>query len=167
MSDFLIIGGGQAASSLAEKLRALGAEGSITIVGDEPVPPYERPPLSKGYLMGEQAKERLFLRPEAIYAEKEIELRLGRRATAIDPARKTVAINGDDVPYGQLALVTGSVPIRLPAAIGGDLDGVYTVRMLADIDKMTPRFQPGARARWWSAAAISGSKRRRWRRSWA
>ncbi len=146
MSDFLIIGGGQAASSLAEKLRALGAEGSITIVGDEPVPPYERPPLSKGYLMGEQAKERLFLRPEAIYAEKEIELRLGSRATAIDPAGKTVEINGDEVPYGQLALVTGSVPIRLPAAIGGDLDGVYTVRMLADIDMMSPRFQPGARA---------------------
>ena len=145
MSDYLIIGGGQAASSLAEKLRALGAGGSIEIVGDEPVPPYERPPLSKGYLLGEQARERLFLRPEAIYAEKDITLRLGVRATALDPVGKTVRVDGETLSYGQLALVTGSVPIRLPAAVGGDLDGVSTVRTLADIDAMSPLFRPGAR----------------------
>ncbi|MEM7753932.1 MAG: FAD/NAD(P)-binding oxidoreductase, partial [Pseudomonadota bacterium] len=145
MSDYLIIGGGQAAASLAEKLRALGAEGSVTIVGDEPVPPYERPPLSKAYLMGDIAKERLFLRPGAIYAEKDITLRLGARATAIDPVGKTVEVSGQHVSYGKLALVTGSSPIRLPAAIGGDLDGVYTVRTLADIDAMSPLFQSGAR----------------------
>ena len=145
MSDYLIIGGGQAAASLAEKLRALGAEGSVTIVGDEPVPPYERPPLSKAYLMGDIAKERLFLRPGAIYAEKDITLRLGARATAIDPVGKTVEVSGQQVAYGNLALVTGSAPIRLPAAIGGDLDGVYTVRTLADIDAMSPLFQSGAR----------------------
>ena len=145
MSDYLIIGGGQAAASLAEKLRALGAEGSVTIVGDEPVPPYERPPLSKAYLMGDIAKERLFLRPGAIYAEKDITLRLGARATAIDPVGKTVEVSGQHVSYGKLALVTGSAPIRLPAAIGGDLDGVYTVRTLADIDAMSPLFQSGAR----------------------
>ncbi len=145
MNDFLIIGGGQAAMSLAEKLRALGAEDSITIVGEEPVPPYERPPLSKGYLMGEQEKERLFLRPEAIYAEKNIALRLGKRATALDPSAKEVTVGEDTLSYGQLALVTGSTPIRLPEAIGGGLDGVFTVRTLADIDAMTPRFQEGAR----------------------
>jgi len=145
MNDFLIIGGGQAATSLAEKLRTLGAEGTITIVGDEPVPPYERPPLSKAYLLGEQAKERLFLRPEAIYAEKSITLRLGARATRIDPAVKTVSVGDDVLTYGQLALVTGSVPMRLPAAIGGDLEGVFTVRTLADIDAMSPLFQEGAR----------------------
>jgi 3-phenylpropionate/trans-cinnamate dioxygenase ferredoxin reductase subunit len=145
MSDFLIVGGGQAAMSLAEKLRNLGAEGSVTIVGEEPVPPYERPPLSKGYLLGEQAKERLFLRPEAIYAEKDISLRLGTRVTAIDPVAKTVSIGTETVPFGQLALVTGSTPLRLPAAIGGSLEGVYTVRTLADIDSMKPRFVQGAR----------------------
>jgi 3-phenylpropionate/trans-cinnamate dioxygenase ferredoxin reductase subunit len=145
MRDYLIIGGGQAASSLAEKLRALGAEGSIEIIGEEPVPPYERPPLSKGYLMGELARDRLFLRPEAIYAEKDIILRLGSRATALDPVGKKVRVDGETLTYGQLALVTGSVPIRLPAAIGGDLDGVFTVRTLADIDAMSPHFRPGAR----------------------
>ena len=145
MSDFLIIGGGQAAASLAEKLRALGADGSVTIVGDEPVPPYERPPLSKAYLLGEQAKERLFLRPEAIYAEKDIALKLGTRVSAIDPSAKTVTAGGETLPYGQLALVTGSDPIRLPVAIGGDLAGVHTVRTLADIDAMSPRFTKGAR----------------------
>lgn len=145
MEDYLIIGGGQAATSLAEKLRALGAAGSVTIVGEEPVPPYERPPLSKAYLMGDMAKERLFLRPEAIYAEKDITLRLGQRATGLDPVAKTVDIGGERLSFGQLALVTGSTPIRLPAAIGGDLAGVYTVRTLADIDAMSPRFQQGAR----------------------
>ncbi|MEM9427702.1 MAG: FAD-dependent oxidoreductase [Pseudomonadota bacterium] len=145
MEDYLIIGGGQAAATLAEKLRALGAEGSLTIVGEEPVPPYERPPLSKAYLMGDMAKERLFLRPEAIYAEKDITLRLGQRATALDPVAKTVEVGGERLAFGQLALVMGSTPIRLPAAIGGDLEGVFTVRTLADIDAMSPRFQHGAR----------------------
>ena len=145
MIDYLIVGGGQAAASLAEKLRALGADGTITILGEEPVPPYERPPLSKGYLLGEQARERLFLRPEAIYAEKDIGLRLGTRVTAIDPQARAVSAGDEVIPYGQLALVTGSVPIRLPSGIGGDLDGVHTVRTLADIDAMAPRFQEGAR----------------------
>ena len=131
--------------SLAEKLRSLGAEGSITILGEEPVPPYERPPLSKGYLLGEQAKERLFLRPEAIYAEKDITLRLGARVTAINPAARTVNIGAETLEYGHLALVTGSIPLRLPEAIGGALDGVFTVRTLEDIDTMAPRFVEGAR----------------------
>lgn len=145
MSDFLIVGGGQAAMSLAERLRTLGTEGSITIIGEEPVPPYERPPLSKSYLLGEQAKERLFLRPEAIYAEKNITLRLGARVTEINPVAKTVNIGSEVVAFGQLALTTGSTPIRLPQAIGGALDGVFTVRTLADIDAMSPRFKKGAR----------------------
>ncbi len=145
MSDTLIIGAGQAAASLAQKLRALGAEGAITIIGEEPVPPYERPPLSKGYLLGEQARERLFLRPEEIYAEKGIDLRLGTRVTAIDPNAKTVTLGDDTLSFDQLALTTGSVPIRLPARIGGDLKGVFTVRTLADIDAMSPRFVDGAK----------------------
>ncbi|MEM6387886.1 MAG: FAD/NAD(P)-binding oxidoreductase [Pseudomonadota bacterium] len=147
MEDIVIVGGGQAATSLAEKLRALGADAPITIIGEEPVPPYERPPLSKAYLMGDYDKERLFLRPESIYAEKGITLRLGTRVTAIDPAARQVTTgDGETRPYGQLALVTGSTPIRLPAAIGGDLDGVHTVRTLADIDAMSAKFTAGARA---------------------
>lgn len=146
MGGILIVGGGQAGSSLAQKLRSLGYEGEVMLVGAEPVPPYERPPLSKGYLLGEQEKERLFLRPEAIYAEKGIALRLGTRVTAIDPAAKTATLeSGETLDWEQLALVTGSVPIRLPAHVGGDLGGVYTVRTLADIDAMKPLFREGAR----------------------
>jgi 3-phenylpropionate/trans-cinnamate dioxygenase ferredoxin reductase subunit len=146
MSGILIVGGGQAGSSLAQKLRSLGYEGAVTIVGAEPVPPYERPPLSKGYLLGEQEKERLFLRPEAIYAEKGIELRLGTRVTAIDPGSRTATLEGGEtIGWNQLALVTGSVPVRLPARIGGDLGGVHTVRTLEDIDTMKPLFREGAR----------------------
>ena len=146
MGGILIVGGGQAGASLAEKLRGLGYEGKVTIVGAEPVPPYERPPLSKAYLMGEQEKERLFLRPETIYADRNIALRLGTRVTAIDPEAKTATLEGGDVlDWEQLALVTGSLPIRLPAKIGGGLNGVHTVRTLADIDAMKPLFREGAR----------------------
>ncbi len=145
MSGIIIIGAGQAGASLAQKLRTDGYDGDVTLIGDEPVPPYERPPLSKGYLLGDQAKERLFLRPEAIYAEKNITLRLGTPVSAIDPGAKTVALGADTLSYDQLALVTGSVPITLPAAIGGALDGVFTVRTLADIDTMQPRFIKDAR----------------------
>ena len=138
-------GQGRRQRPLAEKLRALHYDGPVTIIGEEPVPPYERPPLSKAYLLGDMEKERLFLRPEAIYAEKNITLRLGKPVTSIDTAGKTVAIGEEVIAYDQLALTTGSAPITLPASIGGDLDGVHTVRSLADIDAMQPRFQPGAR----------------------
>ncbi|NNJ65669.1 MAG: FAD-dependent oxidoreductase, partial [Xanthomonadales bacterium] len=145
MGGIVIVGAGQAGAALAERLRTEGYTGPVTLIGDEPVPPYERPPLSKAYLLGEQAKERLFLRPEAIYADKDITLRLGTPVTSVDPERKTVAIGDDMLPYDQLALVTGSVPIRLPDAVGGGLEGVFTVRTLADIDAMQPRFRKGAR----------------------
>jgi 3-phenylpropionate/trans-cinnamate dioxygenase ferredoxin reductase subunit len=144
MSGIVVIGGGQAGASLAQKLRGLDYDGPITIVGDEPVPPYERPPLSKGYLLGDQAKERLFLRPEAIYADKQIELRLGEPVTRVDANARFVEIGNERLDFDQLAFTTGSTPVRLPKAIGGDLDGVFTVRTLADIDAMEPRFQKGA-----------------------
>ena len=145
MGGIVIIGAGQAGASLAEKLRAEGFGGAVTLIGDEPVPPYERPPLSKGYLLGDQAKERLFLRPEAIYADKNIELRLGTPVSGINAGEMTIALGGETLTYDQLAIVTGSVPIRLPDAIGGSLRGVFTVRTLADIDAMKPRFVEGAR----------------------
>ena len=145
MSGIIIIGAGQAGASLAEKLRAEGFDGKVTLIGEEPVPPYERPPLSKAYLLGESEKERLFLRPEAIYADKDIALRLGTPVSAIDTDAKTVAVGNEVLSYDQLALTTGSEPIRLPEAIGGALSGVFTVRTLADIDAMSERFTKGAR----------------------
>lgn len=141
----IIIGAGQAGQSLAGRLRSLDAECSITLVGDEPAPPYQRPPLSKKYLLGEMELDRLFLRPEAWYAENGIDLRLGRRVEAIDRAAKTVSIDGEALSYDVLALTTGSLPRRLPAEMGGDLAGVHAVRTLADVDAMAPGFVAGRR----------------------
>ncbi|MBJ6372319.1 NAD(P)/FAD-dependent oxidoreductase [Sedimentitalea arenosa] len=146
MSHFVVIGAGQAGASLVAKLRKNGFDGEITLIGEEPIAPYQRPPLSKGYLLGEMALERLFLRPESFYADQNITLRLGAPVTAIDPAAKTVTVGDATISYDQLALTTGSEPRRLPAAIGGDLEGVFVVRTLADVDAMATSVRDGARA---------------------
>ncbi|MGR3290052.1 MAG: NAD(P)/FAD-dependent oxidoreductase [Paracoccaceae bacterium] len=143
MPHFVVIGAGQAGQSLVTKLRGLGFTGSITLIGAEPVPPYQRPPLSKTYLLGQMELDRLFLRPESYYGEHDITLRLGKAVTGIDATAKTVTVGDDIIAYDQLVLTTGSIPLRLPAIIGGDLAGVYTVRTLADADAMEPEFQPG------------------------
>jgi 3-phenylpropionate/trans-cinnamate dioxygenase ferredoxin reductase subunit len=139
----IIAGAGQAGHSLAAKLRALDAGCEITLIGAEPVPPYQRPPLSKKYLLGEMEVERLYLRPEAWYAENRIALRLGQPVEAIDRAARTVTVGGAVLPYDALALTTGSLPRRLPGPVGGELDGVHTVRTLADVDAMAAEFTPG------------------------
>ncbi|MBL4873455.1 MAG: FAD-dependent oxidoreductase [Rhodobacteraceae bacterium] len=147
MAGIIVIGAGQAGSSLVVKLRALGCSSDITLIGGEPVPPYQRPPLSKKYMLGEMDVERLFLRPEAFYGDQNITLRLGVEVTEIDRDAKTVTLNtGEVLNYDQLALTTGSDPINLLSSIGGDLDGVYTVRSLADADAMAPDFVKGKRA---------------------
>ncbi|WP_210093656.1 FAD-dependent oxidoreductase [Ruegeria sp. HKCCSP346] len=146
MSHIVVIGAGQAGASLVARLRKDGFDGEITLIGAEPHLPYQRPPLSKAYLLGEMELERLFLRPESFYAENNITLRLGLRVTGIDPKAKTVTVGDEVIPYDELALTTGSDPRRLPAAIGGDLDGVHVVRDLAHIDEMEPKVTEGARA---------------------
>lgn len=146
MSHIVVIGAGQAGCSLVAKLRQQGFEGEITLIGAETAPPYQRPPLSKAYLLGEMEKERLFLRPEAYYAGNNITLKLGTYVSAIDTAAKTVTAGDEVIAYDQLALTTGSDPRRLPAAIGGDLDGVYVVRGLDDVDAMAPSVTEGKRA---------------------
>lgn len=145
MSNVIVIGAGQAGSSCVVKLRNAGFEGQITLIGEESVPPYQRPPLSKAYLMGDMGLERLFLRPEAFYGENGIDLRLGQRIDAIDAASQTVTLGETQLRYDDLVLTTGSVPNRLPAAIGGDLEGVHVVRGLADVDAMAGNFEKGAR----------------------
>ncbi len=145
MDHVIVIGAGQAGSSCVAKLRNGGFEGKVTLIGAEAVPPYQRPPLSKAYLMGDMPLERLYLRPEAFYAEHDIDLRLGVEVSAIDPVAQTVTAGSDELTYSDLVLATGSVPNRLPAAIGGALDGVFVVRDLNDVDAMSPRFVKGAR----------------------
>ena len=145
MRHIIVIGAGQAGAALVAKLRSGGHSGAITLIGEEAAPPYQRPPLSKAYLMGEMAEDRLYLRSEEFYATHDITLRLGRAVTAIDPVARTVTLGDSVLPYDELALTTGSVPRRLPATIGGDLGGVYTVRSLADVDAMRAEFAPGRR----------------------
>lgn len=145
MTHIAVVGAGQAASALVFKLRALGHSGPITVIGDEPALPYQRPPLSKAYLLGEMERERLFLKPQASYDEANVTLRLGEKVTAIDPAARRLSIGGEDMSFDELVLTTGSSPIRLPTAIGGDLAGVFCVRTLADIDSMAPNFRQGQR----------------------
>ncbi|MCA0963472.1 NAD(P)/FAD-dependent oxidoreductase [Salipiger bermudensis] len=144
MGDVVVIGGGQAGASLVARLRSKGFEGAITLIGAEPVPPYQRPPLSKAYLLGEMEEERLFLRPRAFYDEQNIELVLNAPVTAIDTEGKAIIADGRKISYDDLVFCTGSHPRRLPDAIGGDLDGVFCVRGIGDVDAMKPRFTEGA-----------------------
>lgn len=141
----VVVGAGQAGAAAAAKLRALGHAGPLTMVGAEAVPPYQRPPLSKKYLTGEMARDRLLLRPAAFWADQGIALRLGAPVTAIDRAARTVTAGGVALGWDRLVLATGAAPRRLPAALGGHLPGVHVMRDLADADAMAGAFVPGAR----------------------
>ena len=146
MTHVVVIGAGQAGSSLVAKLRNSGFDGRITLIGAEPVPPYQRPPLSKAYLLGDMTLDRLFLRPESFYAEHDIDLQLNTRVTGIDRAARTVRLGDEVIRYDHLVLTTGSDPRRLPSSIGGALAGVFVVRDLADVDAMAPHVVAGRRA---------------------
>ena len=136
MKRVVVIGAGQAGFSVVSKLRTLGFDGELVLIGEESDPPYQRPPLSKAYLLGEMERERLYFRPESYYAENNIDLRLGVRAEAIDPEAKTIATSEGQLGYDELVLATGSTARPLPDGVGGGLPGVFTVRTLADIDAL-------------------------------
>jgi 3-phenylpropionate/trans-cinnamate dioxygenase ferredoxin reductase subunit len=142
----VIVGAGQAAFALAAKLRMLKDTRPITLLGSEPVLPYQRPPLSKKYLLGEMSFDRLLFRPEAWYAENDVEIRLSTPVEAIDRESRSVKLfDGSEIAYETLALATGATPRRLPSAIGGDLEGVFTVRDKADADRLATEMKPGHR----------------------
>jgi 3-phenylpropionate/trans-cinnamate dioxygenase ferredoxin reductase subunit len=146
MERIVVVGAGQAGASCVAKLRAEGFAGAITLIGEEHAPPYQRPPLSKAYLLGDMALERLYLRPESYYSENGIELLLDTTVQAIDRSDQRVIASGHEVPYDALVLATGSVPRRLPASIGGELAGVHVVRTLRDVDEMAPEIAEDRRA---------------------
>ncbi len=142
----VIVGAGQAGFALAAKLRALKDERPITMIGSEPCLPYQRPPLSKKYLLGEMEFDRLTFRPESWYGENDIDIRLSTPVEAIDRENKLVRLfDGSAIPYDRLALATGATPRRLPSAIGGDLAGVFTVRDKADADALADEMKAGRR----------------------
>jgi len=126
-------------------LRAEGFAGSITVIGDEPYPPYQRPPLSKAYLAGTFERERLFLKPQAFYAESHCELILDAAAREIDrDAHKVELSNGEAVPFEKLLLATGSRVRRIPVE-GANLPGIFYLRGIADVDSLRADFGAGKR----------------------
>ena len=141
----VIVGAGQAGAQAVFSLRAEGFAGAITMVGDEAFAPYQRPPLSKAYLMGTFERDRLFLKPDAFYRESACELILGVSVRAIDRAAKTVLLSdGRTLPYDQLLLATGTRvrPIRCP---GAELPGIHYLRSIADVDRLRPALEKGKR----------------------
>ena len=141
----VIAGAGHAAGQTAVSLRQGGFDGALIIVGEEAYPPYQRPPLSKKYLAGEMALERLYLRPEKFYAGHDVELRLSTRVEAIDrDAHRVTLSDGSEIGYDKLVIATGSHVRRLELP-GGDLRGVNYLRTIADVQAIQGGFEPGAR----------------------
>ena len=134
---FVIIGAGHASAQLCESLRRGGFEGRIVLIGEETWLPYQRPPLSKAYLLGDFARERLFVKPQSFYDDNAIELRLGQPATAIDREAQTVTVGEDTIGYDRLALLTGTRVRKLDCP-GAHLSGVHYVRGIDDIDGLEP-----------------------------
>lgn len=141
MRHVVVVGAGQAGFSFVSRLRNLGFDGLITLVGGESVPPYQRPPLSKKYLLGEMSLERLYLRPLKFYEEQNINLRLGEDVTAVNALKKIINIGEEIISYDELVFTTGSNPRYLPAELGGELDGVYVIRNLSDVDNIVKEFK--------------------------
>ncbi|MFF6822974.1 FAD-dependent oxidoreductase [Streptomyces longwoodensis] len=134
---FVIVGGGLAGAKAAETLRAEGFTGRVILIGDERDHPYERPPLSKGYLLGKDARESVFVHEPAWYAQNDVELHLGQTVDAIDRTAKTVRFGEDGtvVHYDKLLLTTGAEPRRLDIP-GTDLAGVHHLRRLAHSERL-------------------------------
>ncbi|MBP2413688.1 NADPH-dependent 2,4-dienoyl-CoA reductase/sulfur reductase-like enzyme [Arthrobacter stackebrandtii] len=128
----VIIGGGLSAATAAETLRKEGYEGAVTIVADEPEIPYQRPPLSKGFLAGKEGEDALLPLPASWYTENNVTVLTGTAAKALDPAAHTVTLSdGTTLPYAKALIATGAAPRRIPFP-GVDLEGVYTFRTKAD-----------------------------------
>jgi 3-phenylpropionate/trans-cinnamate dioxygenase ferredoxin reductase subunit len=144
--SFIIVGGGMAGAIAAQTLREEGFEGKITLLGQEPNAPYERPPLSKDYLQGKADRDSIFVHPEPWYAEHAVELSLDSAGTSLHPASRTVGTaTGGRLHYDKLLLATGSKPRRLDVP-GADLDGVYYLRNVEDSDRLKSEFAKANRA---------------------
>jgi 3-phenylpropionate/trans-cinnamate dioxygenase ferredoxin reductase subunit len=145
MPTFVVIGAGHAAGQAVASLRQEGFSGDIVVIGDEPHLPYQRPPLSKQYLSGEQGLDKVYLRPPAFYADRNIDVKLGVRATRLEPREHRITLDdGSTVNYDKLLLATGS-RVRTLNIEGSDLPGVHYLRTIADVDAIRAEFAPGKR----------------------
>ena len=144
-SRVVIVGAGHGAGMAAANLRQYGFSGPITLIGEEPIPPYQRPPLSKAWLKGEADEDALTLKPESFYAEHGIDLRLSVRAEAIDRGAGRLRLSkGGDLAYDTLILATGARPRRLDIE-GAGLEGVRVLRSAADAEALKAELGPGRR----------------------
>ena len=142
-STYVIVGASLTGAKAAETLREEGFDGNIVLLGEEHERPYERPPLSKGYLLGKDDRSSIFVHEEGWYAENGVDLRLGVRVTALDPGAKQVSLaDGGTVAYDRLLLATGASPRRLRAP-GGDLDGVLYLRRVGDSERLRAALRGG------------------------
>jgi 3-phenylpropionate/trans-cinnamate dioxygenase ferredoxin reductase subunit len=146
MSSIVIVGAGLAGAKAAETLRTEGFDGPVVLIGDETDRPYERPPLSKDFLLGKAERESIFVHPETWYAEHAVELQLGQQVTAIDrDAHEVVLADGSRFGYGKLLLTTGSSPRRLQVP-GGNQRGVHYLRRVGDSEQIKAAFASAHRA---------------------
>jgi NAD(P)H-nitrite reductase len=142
---FTIVGAGLTGAKAAHALREEGFDGRIVLIGAESQRPYERPPLSKGFLTGAEDNAGLYVHEAAWYAEHAVELRLGRRVTVLDRAAHQVELdNGERLGYTKLLIATGAVPRRLPVP-GADLDGVHHLRTVEDSERLRAAIRGGGR----------------------
>ncbi|ANO51006.1 NAD(P)/FAD-dependent oxidoreductase [Woeseia oceani] len=135
MTTIVIVGGGHAAGQAAASLRQKGHDGRLLIVADEPYIPYQRPPLSKGYLSGKDELQHLYVRQAAFYEKQAIEVRTNAHVDEIDAAKKTLRIGQEQCAYDHLLLCTGARP-RILQAPGSDLAGIHYLRTVADVDRI-------------------------------
>jgi 3-phenylpropionate/trans-cinnamate dioxygenase ferredoxin reductase subunit len=141
--SYVIVGASMAGAKAAEAMRDQGFDGRVVLVGDERERPYERPPLSKGYLLGKDAREKAFVHEEGWYAEHDVELRLGATVTGLHRSAHEIELSGGErIGYDKLLLATGSSPRKLRAP-GADLEGVHYLRRLGDSDALRDAFARG------------------------
>ena len=133
---YLLIGGGVASSSAAAAIRAIDPQGEVTLVGQEPLRPYDRPPLSKQFLRDRTKRRELFVQPDNWYVEQRVQLRTGVRASHLDTARHIVALeNGDEIAFDKLLIATGMSPAHLQIP-GSDLPNLHYLRTLGEADRL-------------------------------
>jgi 3-phenylpropionate/trans-cinnamate dioxygenase ferredoxin reductase subunit len=162
---FVIAGASLAGAKAAETLRSEGFDGRVVLIGAEDERPYERPPLSKEYLRGEAGREKVYVHDEGFYAEREIDLRLGRTVTGLETSARRVTLDdGEQLPYDRLLLATGAEPRRLSIP-GGELEGVHYLRSVGDSDALRERLDRGGSVvvvgAGWIGSEVAASARQR------
>jgi NADPH-dependent 2,4-dienoyl-CoA reductase/sulfur reductase-like enzyme len=144
MTTFVIVGGGLAGAKAAEALRTAGFDGEVVLFGSEPERPYERPPLAKGYLLGKDTRDSVFVHSADWYAEHNVDLRTGVTVAMIDPAAHLVTFGGGTIAYDKLLLTTGASARRIDVP-GAGLGNVFYLRTLPESEALRAAFTPEAR----------------------